>query len=240
MTRPGENPPARPKRFYETVQCVEDQGAFAITLDGRSAKTRTGQPLAMQSRALALAVADEWDAQREIIDIATMPMTRLAMTVVDIGDADADSWRAAILSFLKSDLLCYRASEPAELVQRQALCWDPLLKWVKAELGAELATGAGVAFVDQPPASIEAAARHLAVQTPARLLGVKNAAEIAGSAVIALALLEGAFPAATLFEASRVDEAFQAERWGLDAEAQARARRLERDFADAARFLSLV
>lgn len=240
MTRVGEKPPHSPKRFYDRVECVEEDAGFAIRLDGRMAKTRSGKPLCVESLPFGRAVADEWDARKDVIDLTSMPMTRFAMALIDLGARDKGAWRDVILSFLSSDLVCYRAAAPAALVERQTTAWDPLLEWARSELSVELKTSEGVVFVDQSPEARNAAGKIIDAESPARTLGVKAAAEIAGSAVIALALMKGAFPAEQLFAASRVDEDFQAERWGLDQEAQARAKRLERDFFDVARFFSLI
>jgi chaperone required for assembly of F1-ATPase len=236
MTRVGENPPRLPKRFYKEARGE----AGAVLLDGRPAKTRAGNRLAPPGPLLLNAVVEEWNAQGAQIDFDAMPMTRFAMTVIDLGDRDAAAWRAVILSHLKSDLLCYRAAGPAMLVERQNAEWDPLLDWARQRRGVALASAAGVSFIEQPPEAIAAGERALARLSPARLLGVKTAAEIAGSAVIALALADGAFVPEALFEASRVDEMFQRDRWGEDAEAAAHETALRRDFLDAARFLGLV
>ncbi len=236
MTRVGENPPRLPKRFYKEARGE----AGAVLLDGRPAKTRAGAALAPPGRLLLQAVVDEWSAQGAQIDFATMPMTRFAMTVIDLGGRDAGAWRTVILSHLKSDLLCYRAAGPAMLVERQNAAWDPLLDWARRRRGVALVSAVGVSFIEQPPEAIAAGERALLNMSPAQLLGVKTAAEIAGSAVIALALADRAYAPATLFEASRVDEAFQRDRWGEDAQAAAGEAALRRDFLDAARFLGLV
>lgn len=240
MTKIGDNPPRLPKRFYKTASAEIDGGVFVIRLDGKTAKTRSGKPLSAESEALALAVADEWNAQGEEINFAGMPMTRLAMTARDLAESDAGIWRAATLAFLKSDLLCYRAEAPAELVMLQRAAWDPILDWASSALDVRLKTGAGVVFIEQTQDAYAAAQRALDAANEGKALGVKMAAEIAGSAIIALALLRAAFPAEDLFAASRVDERFQSERWGVDDEAAAREDALKRDFLDAARFLALV
>ncbi|MEK7266602.1 MAG: ATP12 family protein [Pseudomonadota bacterium] len=240
MTRLGETPPRLPKRFYKAASAESDGGAFHIRLDGKTAKTRGGKPLCAVTKSLGEAVAREWNAQGEHIAFARMPMTRYAMTVCDLGGRDLDIWREAVLAFLKSDLCCYRANEPAELVARQSEAWNPLLAWAGSELNVRLSTGAGVGFIEQPHDAYAAARAVLAAATTEQVLGVKEATEISGSAVIGLALLKGAFPADQLFAASRVDEEFQSDRWGADAEASAREVTLRRDFLDAARFLSLV
>lgn len=240
MTKIGENPVAGPKRFYTVATLAEEVGSFSLLLDNRRAKTKAGNEIRIKSAALASAILEEWNAQSERIDFTAMPMTRFAMTAIDLGERDAESWREAVLAFLKSDLLCYRAPGPSELAERQSAAWDPILDWCAASLGVRLDKGVGVEFVDQPHEAIYEARRFLSGLKVERLIGVKSATEIAGSAAIAFALLQGAFPAGALFDASRIDERFQAERWGIDSEAAERERQLREDFLSAARFLSLV
>ncbi len=239
MTRLAGNPPSLPKRFYQSATVRAEADCFVVLLDGKPARTRARRDLGAANRALADAIADEWNAQTGVIDFAAMPMTRFQMTAIDRGETDAGSWRDATLTFLASDLVCYRAASPTELAARQASAWDPLMVWART-IGVALKTGAGVEFIGQPEAARIAAAAALNAASPAELLAIKTAAEISGSAVIALALWRGAFDADALFEVSRVDEAFQAEKWGQDDEAEARVRLLKRDFLDAARYLSLA
>lgn len=240
MTKIGDSPVRAPKRFYKTANVERAESGYFLALDGRPAKTRAGRVMQMRSSALAEGVAQEWNAQAEHIEFARMPMTRFAMTVADLGESDAPAWRETVLSFLKSDLLCYRAIEPAALSERQNTAWNPILSWAENTLGLRLMLGAGVSFVAQPREAIEAASQLLSAMPAEKLLGVKAATEISGSAVIAFALNAAAFSAGRLFEASRVDERFQSERWGVDSEAADREEKLRRDFEDAALFLSIV
>lgn len=236
MSKIGDNPPALPKRFYKKASLAGDGG---VLLDGNPAKTRARRPLAAPNLALAEAIVDEWNAQADVIDFLSMPMTRFQMTVTDRADVDADAWRAVVLAFMRSDLVCYRATAPVELVARQAAAWDPLLRWAALH-GIALKSAAGVGFIDQPGLSLDAGERLIALVPTGQLVAAKSAAEISGSAVIALAVWRRAFDAEALFDASRVDENFQAEKWGQDAEAEARARALKRDFLDAARYSVLA
>jgi len=239
VTSIGGNPASLPKKFYRTASLAASDGFHSILLDGKPARTRAGRALCAQSLALAEAIREEWSTQSDIIDGASMPMTRFQATVIDRGTDDIDAWRAAALAFLRSDLLCYRADAPPELASRQAAAFDPLLDWA-AEHGVALKTGGGVGFISQPATALAAGEALLRSGDAASILGVKSAAEISGSAVIALALWRGAFDPERLFDASQVDEVFQAEKWGHDAEAVARQRALRRDFLDAARYLSLT
>ncbi len=239
VTKVGENPARLPKRFYKLAAVAEEGGRFELRLDGKPAKTRGGRAFALSTAMLAAAIAEEWNAQGDAINFAAMPMTRFAMTAIDLA-ADAGGWRDTIVSYLKSDLVCYRASGPSALVERQRAAFDPLLEWAANSCGLILLAGEGVSFIPQPEGLIAAGEKALAGFSGDQLLGVKAAAESSGSAVIALALARRVFAADALFRASRVDEDFQAGRWGEDAEARARAERLKTDFHNAARFLSLL
>ncbi len=235
VTKLGGNPNGLPKRFYNLASLADGR---TVLLDGKPAKTAARNELSADAPALAEAIVGEWNAQNDVIDFTTMPLTRFQMTVLDRSDADADLWRSAILAFLRSDLLCYRAAAPAELTARQKAQWDPLLAWAASE-GISLNTTAGVGYIEQPTDALNRAAAFLAAADAAPVLAMKTAAEIAGSAVIALAMDRGAFHPQELFEASRVDETLQAEKWGWDAEAEVRTRLMNRDFLDAARYSTL-
>lgn len=225
------------KRFYKEVGVAEEGGGFSVLLDGKPVKTPTRNALAVPTRALADAIAEEWRAQTDTIDPKSMPLTALAMGAIDsAADARADQ----ALSFAKSDLLCYRAEEPAELVARQAASWNPLLDWAAQRYGAPLAVATGIVFVDQPPEALSAFERVLKSRSPFHLTAIHAAAAITGSLVLALALAEGRLSAAEAFAASRLDETYQAEKWGEDAEAAARASHLAGELAAIERFLRLL
>lgn len=222
------------KRFYKDVSVAEEGGVYSILLDGKLVKTPVKNALAVPTHALADAIAEEWRAQNEIIDTQSMPLSALAMGAIDsAADARADQ----ALAFAKSDLLCYRAAEPAELVARQAAAWDALLDWAAERYDARLAVATGIVFVDQPPDALAALERAMQGRGAFHLTAIHSTAAITGSLVLALALAEGHLNAAEAFAASRIDEAFQAEKWGADAEAEARAARLSGELAAIERFL---
>ncbi|WP_165793884.1 ATP12 family chaperone protein [Hyphococcus luteus] len=230
----------RPKRFYKEVAVVEHEGRHGVALDGRKTKTRGRNVLAAPTPALAEAVAAEWDLQGEHIDRTTMPLTAMLSAAIDGGEEDLQAWREEIVKYLGSDLVCYRADAPAVLAERQAAIWDPYIEFMRREFGAILVTTAGIVAVPQADASFSAVRGALAKETPETLFGLQIAAAIAGSAVLALALWKGEETAESVFEASRVDERFQEEKWGVDEEAKARENRLRADFLKAAEFLALL
>lgn len=224
------------KRFYKTVS-VEDR---TVLLDGRRLKTPRGEDPALPSAALAEAIADEWRAQDDEIVPAAMPLTKLANTAVDGIVPRRGEVIAEIVAFARHDHLCYRTDKPAELVARQNAAWDPLLDWAAERFGAPLVTVHGVTSVAQPEDSIAALARAVEAYDPFVLAALHVAASICGSLVLGLALAEKRVDAAEAFAVSQVDERWQAEKWGLDSEAEARARHLAAELDAAARFMNLV
>lgn len=230
----------KPKRLYKSVSAQQQDDSYAILLDGRAAKTRGRNMLVAPTLTLADAVTAEWDAQVEFIERHLMPLTTLLSASIDRSNIAGDDLIDEILEFLKTDLVCYRADAPMALLERQCAIWDPYIAWLEATFGARLVKTQGIVAVAQPNEAIDAVRKNLNGQTPAALFGIKTATEITGSAVLALSLWKDAFEPATIFDASRVDEKFQEERWGVDDEAEARNQRLAGDFAAVARFLGLI
>jgi chaperone required for assembly of F1-ATPase len=233
-------------RFYKEVSVVEaDSHAFEaglgyeIHLDGRPAKTPARSPLATNNHKLATAIAEEWRAQGEKIDTRSMPLTRLLTTAYDLGPAQREKWVDDIVSYLDNDLLAYRAISPEELIGRQQLAWDPLIEALRGhpQCDIALAVGQGVGHIVQPSSNAANARARLDICGNQALISLKTITEITGSAVLALNCLLTPVDKAIVFAASRIDEDFQAERWGADAEAQARASSLKREFDAAFRFL---
>lgn len=232
--------PPKPKRFYAEAGVVEVGAGFGVALDGRPVKTPKRKPLALPSRALAEAVAAEWQAQEHEIDPARMPLTQLANTVLDGVAETAPAVVESFCAFAAADLLCYRAAWPESLAAAQARAWQPLLDWAEADLGARLRVTHGVVAVEQPEASLAAVRAAAAACDPWRLAALHALAGVYGSAVLALAVLAGRIDPAEGFAASRIDEAHQAARWGEDAEAARRAAALAAEVEAAARFAALA
>lgn len=228
------------KRFYKEVAVAPEGEGFAVLLDGKPVKTPGRATLFLPTRPLAEAVAEEWRAQGENIEPASMPLTKLAHTAIDIVTADRGKVANHILSFGRSDLLCYRAEAPAELAVRQRQNWDPLLEWLGEAHGARLRTGEGVGFIQQPGEALTALDEAVWAHDDFALAGLYAAATITGSLALALALAGHRLDAAGAFAASTLDEAWQAEKWGHDSEAIARRNRLSAELAAAERFLRLL
>jgi len=226
------------KRFYARAHAGES-APFALLLDGRAVKTPSGQPLALPSRALAEAVAAEWQAQDGYIDPAAMPLTRLANTIID-GVAPAPGPVAEeVAKYLGSDLLFYRADGPDGLVALQARHWDPLLDWAREVLRARFVLGEGVVFVAQPEHAL-AAARAAIPSDPWRLGAVNVVTTLTGSALIALAVERGVLSVDDAWAAAHVDEDWNMSRWGRDAIALERRALRFAELQAAAKVLALA
>lgn len=232
--------PALPKRFYTAVSVVAAADGFAIALDGRTVKTPKRRALCLPTVALAEAVAAEWEAQATVIDPATMPLTQLANTVIDGVAETAAAVAESFVTYCRADLLCYRVAYPESLARAQAEAWQPHLDWVEARFGARFRVTTEIAPIAQPEESLAAIRAVCAAYDPWRLAALHTLAGVYGSAILALAVIEGDLAADRASAAARVDEAHQASRWGEDAEARRRADALAAEAASAARFAALA
>jgi chaperone required for assembly of F1-ATPase len=227
------------KRAYKEVAVAAVEGGFAVTLDGRPVRTPGRKPLVAPSAALAEAIAAEWRAQGDRVDPHRMPQTRLASTALDLVPGRRPAVVDEIAAYAGTDLLCYRADAPAELRTRQDAAWQPLLDWAAERYGATLLVTAGVVPRPQPAAALAALRRAVEAQDDLALVALHAATAAAGSLIVGLALLEGRLDAAAAFDLSQLDESFQIEKWGEDAEAARRRRALRADLAEAAQFHQL-
>jgi chaperone required for assembly of F1-ATPase len=228
------------KRFYKIVGIERDATGHAITLDGKRVRTPLGRPLALPNAALAKAVTDEWAAQGETIRPATMPLTSIANTAIDRIASGRDAVVGGLLRYAETDLLCYRADGPAELVARQFAVWQPVLDWAAVGLGAILQVTAGVVPVAQDEGALAALRRVLRAYDDLRLAALSTAVSATGSLVLGLALAEGRLSAAETFAAAQLDETYQNEYWGEDPEAVARREALRADLDAAGAIFALL
>jgi chaperone required for assembly of F1-ATPase len=229
-----------PKRFYREAHVVDRPEGFAIALDGKLARTPAKSPLAVASRRLAEAMAAEWNAQGALIDPGAMPLTRIVNATLDGVAWDLESVAAEVVKYAGSDLLCYRAEAPDELVRRQSDAWDPLLEWAGEVLDAPLLTARGIVFVEQPASSLAAIAREVGALDSYELAAVSVMTTLTGSVVVALAVAKGRLEAEAAWSAANIDEDYQIELWGQDEEALARREARWREMDAASRLIELT
>ncbi|WP_425099975.1 ATP12 family chaperone protein [Tropicibacter sp. S64] len=229
-----------PKRFWKNTEIGAVNGGWTVTLDGRGVKTPAKTALTVPTEALAREIAAEWQAQGDRVDPATMPFTRMANSALDKVTTQHAEVADMLAAYGDADLLCYRAGHPEELVTRQAAAWDPMLDWAAEIFGARLAPRIGVIHEPQDGAALAALSRQVHALNPFALAAFHDLVSLTGSLVLGLAVARGRLSAEDAWPLSRIDETWQEEQWGEDAEARALADYKKGEFLHAARFFQLA
>jgi len=247
MSKAKHEPKALPKRFYTQVAVVPAEGAHAITLDGKTIKTPARNLLQVKAQHIAAAIATEWDAQKDVIDPDTMPLTRLAHIALDRVEQDRDALLADIAQYVETDLLCYRApveqgnplaADNKVLRKRQDATFDPILAWIENEFGARFEVTEGLIAVRQPEESQRIIAAEFAKASHDELAALAMMVPMLGSALLALAVWNEKLDHDAALKAARLDEEAQAERWGEDPLARAAWAAKARDIRAAVFYLT--
>lgn len=208
------------RRFWKASQVRPLGDGFEIALDDRPLRTPGKLPLLLPTERLARAVAAEWDTQADVIDPHTMPLTRAANSAVERVAPHFADVAGMLAEYGGTDLLSYRADDPAELARRQAEAWDPLVDWAATELRAPLRITHGVIPIPQDAQVLARLRGHLDELDVFGLTALHDLVTLPGSLVLGLAVIRGRIDAGTAFRLSRIDEEFQIERWGEDEEAR--------------------
>jgi chaperone required for assembly of F1-ATPase len=229
-----------PRRFYKQASVSETDGGFGVALDARTLRTPGGAVFVAPTRALAQLCADEWAAQGEHIAPSTMPVSQFAFATIDWTIKSREDLVKYVVSFAETDLCCHRAAAPVELVARQVAHWDPLVAWGAAELGAALPVVIGVMAAPADGRSLEALRARARGLDDFKLTALAQTAGLAGSALIAFALVCGRLTPDQAFAAAALDNLWSLEKWGEDAEGRARLDRQHFEFEALGRFLAAL
>ncbi len=228
------------RKFWKAAAVEPAEGGFRVTLDGKPVMTPGKHPLILPSRALADAVAAEWDAQGDVIDPLSMPLTRAANSAIEKVTPQFDAVADMLGAYGGTDLLSYRATEPEALAARQAEGWDPLLDWARDRYDAPLAVTAGLMPVAQDPAALARLRARIGELDPFQMTAFHDLVTLPGSLVLGLGVLDGRLTAEEAHRLARLDEEFQAERWGRDEDADAAAAGRLAAMRNAERLLALL
>lgn len=225
------------KKFYKIAEAGTAPGGYVVRLDGKPVRTPMKNPLLLPSLLLAEAIAQEWKAQGNDIQPTSMPFTQLANTMTDKtkGD-DRAEMNEQLLEYGGSDLVCYLATHPTDLVRRQKQRWLPLTAWMKEKYGIGFEIVSGIKYHHQSQESLDKLQTLLENLNAADFTSVQAASATTGSVVIALALLENRISPEEAYQAACVDEIYQLATWGADAEAQKRLDTIQSELASIARF----
>ena len=228
------------KRFYKSASTHLSDEEYEVHLDGKPVRTPNRNLLKFPTLALAEASAAEWNGQAEKLEITEMPMTALAYATCDRVAPDPEHFIQATAKFAETDLLCYRAAAPEALKKRQSSSWDPLLDWFKSHYGKHFVITDGIMPVEQPKETTSCVVEALRSLDNFRLTSAHSVADLTGSVVIALAMTNYAIDATDAFLAAHIDDQFQLQEWGEDAEAQLRLSYRKAELNEIYRFLTLV
>lgn len=228
------------KRFYDSAEAKAVEAGFGVLLDGRPLRTPGTALLTLPSEGLAAALAEEWRLQDQQIRPASMPLTQIACTAIDLAAEEPDRVVEELIGFAEAELLCYRAERPADLVQRQTAVWQPLLDWAETTYDAPLVLATGILHRPQPASSLAALRVVVSRYDPLVLTALATAVRAAGSLVVGLALIEGRLSPEEAFAAAELDETYCLERWGDDPQATERREGVKADLLAARRFVDLL
>ncbi|WP_379547896.1 ATP12 family chaperone protein [Qipengyuania sp. DSG2-2] len=228
------------KRFWKEAALLETSGGWQVALDGRAVKTQGGRAQIVPSRALAMAMAAEWNMQGETLDPRSFPMRDLTDFTIDRVATGEDDLVTKTLAFAETDTLCYRAEAGTALSRRQDVEWEPLLAAFEAREGVQLTRVDSILHVEQPAETIAALRTRLEGLDPFTLAGVYTLASLSASLCLGLTALEKDADAGALWQTSHLEETVQHELWGVDMEAKAAQEEKRAAFLTAFEFLSLL
>lgn len=229
----------KPKRFWKTATPTACDGGFTVMLDNREVKTPAKAALVVPTQAMANAVAAEWDAQENLVDPRTMPVTRGANAAIDKVRTQRTEVISLLAEYGDSDLLCYRAAGPEDLIKVQVDGWNPMLEWAAEKLDVRLFVGEGVVHVTQTPDALQKLTAQVALFDDFSLAAVHDLISLSGSLVLALAVTKDAISGEDAWGLSRIDEHWQISQWGVDDDAAAAEAVKRTAFLDATRFYQL-
>ena len=228
------------KRFWKDVAVERENGGWTIKLDGRPVKTPARTSLLVPTEALAEGIADEWRSVADTIDPRAMPLTGFANAAIDRVAPERQAFAEGLARYAEADLACYRADGPSKLVERQEKSWNQLLGWARRRFDVDFVTTTGLMHVAQPQATVERLAHAVTALDSFRLAGLSPLVTVGGSVIAALAVLEKALTPGQAWGAVSIDDCWQLEQWGSDADAEQALENRRRDFFAAARFLELL
>ena len=227
------------KRFWRAAEAAPAPDGWTVELDGRGLSTPARKPLIVPTKGLASAIAAEWDAQDEQVRPTAMPLTRAANSAIDKVLPRRADVAEMLLAYGETDLICYRADAPEGLVAAQEEAWDPLIEWARDALGAPMVATVGMIHVDQPKRARQALRAAVIGQDAFALTALHDLVTVSGSLVIGLAAQAGLRPADELWTLSRIDECWQEQQWGTDADAAKTAAAQREAFLSSAEFFRL-
>uniref|UniRef100_A0A8C1T622 ATP synthase mitochondrial F1 complex assembly factor 2 n=1 Tax=Cyprinus carpio TaxID=7962 RepID=A0A8C1T622_CYPCA len=204
------------KKFYENVSIAQGEGGlFEINLDKRKLKTPGGKLFTVPNEALAIAVATEWDAQKDTLKFYTMHLTTLCNTALDNPtQRTKEQMISAALKFLETDTICYRVEEPPGLVELQRNEWDPVMNWIEQRYNVVIGSSSNIMGPQIPEETKETFQQHLNSYNLWSMTGLEYVITQLKSLVLSFGLIDRHLSVEQAVVLSRLEEEYQIQRWG--------------------------
>ena len=207
------------KKFWKKVSIKKISfNSFQIMLDERILQTPLKRELILPNLNLAQEIAKEWDQDSINIKTESMIFYGLISTSLDKIIDNRNVYIDDILDYIDTDLICYRADNPKELVELQKSKWDPIILLVEKYIGTKVQVFIGVS-PNKQHYTVHDGINNLIDQFDIfEISALHRITNITGSIFLSLCVLRKDISKNEVFELSFLDELWQEENWGFDKE----------------------
>lgn len=203
------------KRFYKNTSILHSDGSYEITLDQRKLKTPNGKPFVVKSEPLALAVATEWNNQRDVIVRSSMHLTALCNTALDnpnrLGKPDMVNY---LLNFLPTDTILFQSQEEQDLFEFQKNEWDPVIEWFNKRYETNLKKTLDISTPKLADSDRMNVSKYLLSNSTETLHGFIFAVDTLKSIILACATIDRFISVEKAVYLARLEEEYQLRHWG--------------------------
>jgi chaperone required for assembly of F1-ATPase len=195
------------KRFYKSVSLSEGTTeGYGLLLDHKPVQTPARKPFFIQSKKIASLVVKEWEDQGETVQPLKMPVSQMAMTLIDRVIPFRDKLESEILGYINTDLVSYRTSEPEQYKRIQEEKWDPFIIWFKNIFGLHFEVTYGLSPLTQSPDIHHAIHHHINRLSDEKMMALYLGTLGTGSIVLGLAFISLDFTVDDILAAAFAEE----------------------------------
>ena len=229
------------KKFWKIVQVKKKlKNSFEILLDKRILKTPMQKDLIFSNYKIAKETALEWDIDEKEINTENMVFYGLISTAIDKISNDKVSYIENVLGFINTDLICYRADGPNELVDLQNNSWNPIISFIKKYIDVELKFFIGVMPSKQSLDIFNRLKTLINSFSDIEISALHRMTNLTGSIFISICILKGDVLKNEAFELSFLDELYQAKNWGIEEESLDKRDKIAKELNRIISFVELI
>ena len=229
------------KKFWKIVQVKKKlKNSFEILLDKRILKTPMQKDLIFSNYKIAKETALEWDIDEKEINTENMVFYGLISTAIDKISNDKVSYIDNVLGFINTDLICYRADKPNELIDLQNSSWNPIISFIKKYIDVELKFFIGVMPSKQSLEIFNRLKTLINSFSDIEISALHRMTNLTGSIFISICILKGDVLKNEAFELSFLDELYQAKNWGVEQESLDKRDKIAKELNRIISFVELI